>query len=34
MTVAVVIEFSARFQRYYSSTWYQTLTATYGFVRR
>jgi Ca-activated chloride channel homolog len=33
MTVAMVIEFSALFQRYYSSTWYQTLVATYGFVQ-
>jgi Ca-activated chloride channel homolog len=33
MTVAMVIEFSNLFQRYYSSTWYQTLVATYGFVQ-
>ena len=33
MTVAMVIEFSARFQSFYSSTWYQTLAATYGFVQ-
>ena len=32
MTVALVIEFSARFQQFYSSTWYQTLAAAYGFV--
>jgi Ca-activated chloride channel family protein len=32
MTVAMVIEFSNRFQRYYSQGWYQTLVATYGFV--
>ena len=33
MTVAMVIEFSARFQQFWSSTWYQTLTATYGFAQ-
>jgi len=33
ITVAMVIEFSARFQSFYSSTWYQTLVATYGFVQ-
>jgi len=33
MTVAMVIEFSNLFQRFYSSTWYQTLVATYGFVQ-
>ncbi len=32
MTVCMVIEFSARFQAYWSSTWYQTLTAAYGFL--
>jgi Ca-activated chloride channel homolog len=32
MTVAMVIEFSNRFQQYWGETWYQTLTATYGFV--
>jgi Ca-activated chloride channel family protein len=32
MTVAMVIEFSARYQAYYSSGWGQTLTASYGFV--
>ena len=31
-TVALLIEFSNRWQQYYSETWYQTLTATYGFV--
>ena len=31
-TVALLIEFSNRWQTYYSETWYQTLTATYGFV--
>ncbi len=33
MTVAMVIEFSARYQAYYSSGWAQTLTASYGFVQ-
>ena len=32
MTIAMVIEFSGRFQAYYSRTWFQTLQATYGFV--
>ena len=32
MTVALVIEFSGRLQRFWSETWYQTLTAAYGFV--
>ena len=32
-TVALLIEFSNRWQQYYSETWYQTLTATYGFVK-
>jgi len=32
MTVAMVIEFSARFQQFYSSTWYQTLAAAWGFL--
>jgi VWFA-related protein len=32
MTVAMVIEFSNLFQQYWSEGWYQTLTATYGFV--
>jgi Ca-activated chloride channel homolog len=32
MTVCMVIEFSARFQSYWSSTWYQTLSAAYGFL--
>ena len=32
MTVVLVVEFSARFQRYWSQTWYQTLTASYGFL--
>ena len=33
MTVAMVIEFSARFQAFYSSGWAETLTASYGFVQ-
>ena len=32
-TVALLIEFSNRWQSYWSETWYQTLTATYGFVQ-
>lgn len=32
MTVCMVIEFSNRFQYYYGETWYQTLTAAYGFL--
>jgi VWFA-related protein len=33
MTVALVVEFSNKFQSYYSETWNQTLTAAYGFVQ-
>ncbi len=33
MTVCLLIEFSAKFQWYGSSTWYQTLAASYGFVQ-
>jgi VWFA-related protein len=33
MTVAIVVEFSNLFQRYYSAGWYETLTAIYGFVQ-
>jgi VWFA-related protein len=33
LTVAMLIEFSARFQAFYSSGWAQTLTASYGFVQ-
>jgi len=33
MTIALVVEFSARFQNMYTQTWYQTLTAAYGFVQ-
>lgn len=32
MTVTLVIEFSNLYQRYWSETWYQTLTAAYGFL--
>lgn len=32
LTVAMVIEFSARYQAFYSSGWAQTLNASYGFV--
>ena len=33
MTVALVIEFSGRFQQFYSYGWGQTLNAAYGFVQ-
>ncbi len=33
LTVAMLIEFSARFQAYYTSGWAETLTASYGFVQ-
>jgi VWFA-related protein len=33
MTVCLLIEFSGRFQQYYTETWYQTLVAAYGFVQ-
>jgi VWFA-related protein len=33
MTVALLVESSARYQAYYSSGWAQTLTASYGFVQ-
>jgi Ca-activated chloride channel family protein len=33
MTVCLLIEFSAKFQWYGSQTWYQTLTAAYGFAQ-
>ena len=33
MTIAMVVEFSARFQQYYSAGWFQTLNASYGFVQ-
>lgn len=32
ITVCMVIEFSNLFQQYWSETWYQTLTAAYGFL--
>jgi len=32
MTIAMVIEFSNRFQRYYSNAWFQTLQLSWGFV--
>lgn len=32
MTVTMVIEFSNLFQQYWGETWYQTLTASYGFL--
>lgn len=33
MTIAMVVEFSNRFQQYYSYGWFQTLNAAYGFVQ-
>ncbi|HVW87344.1 MAG TPA: VWA domain-containing protein [Bryobacteraceae bacterium] len=33
MTVAMVIEFSNRFQSYWSMGWYETLQAAYGFTQ-
>lgn len=33
MTIAMVVEFSNRFQQYYSAGWFQTLQASYGFVQ-
>ncbi len=32
MTVCMVIEFSNLYQQYWSESWYQTLTASYGFL--
>lgn len=32
MTIAMVVEFSNRFQSFYSYTWFQTLQAAYGFA--
>ena len=32
MTIAMVIEFNALFQQYWSQGWYQTLVASYGFI--
>lgn len=33
ITVALVIEFSNLFQQFWSQTWYQTLTASFGFIQ-
>jgi len=33
MTIAMLVEFSNRYQQFYSETWFQTLAATYGFVQ-
>ena len=33
MTIAMVVEFSAKFQQYYSYPWFQTLSAAYGFLQ-
>jgi Ca-activated chloride channel homolog len=33
MTIAMVIEFSARFQQVYGPGWFQVLNASYGFVQ-
>ena len=33
LTIALVIEFSGRFQQVYSEPWFQTLQAAYGFVQ-
>jgi VWFA-related protein len=33
MTVCMVIEFSNLYQQYWSSGWYETLTASYGFLQ-
>lgn len=33
ITIAMVIEFSALYQNYYSGGWFQTLEATYGFAQ-
>lgn len=32
MTICMVIEFSGRFQSYWTSGWYETLQASYGFL--
>jgi Ca-activated chloride channel homolog len=32
MTICMVIEFSGRFQAYWTSGWYETLQASYGFL--
>jgi VWFA-related protein len=33
MTVALVVEFSNKFQSYWGRTWYETLTAAFGFIQ-
>ena len=33
MTICMVIEFSGRFQRFWSQGWYETLQAAYGFLQ-
>jgi Ca-activated chloride channel homolog len=33
MTICMVIEFSNRYQRYYSGPWFQTLNSAYGFLQ-
>jgi Ca-activated chloride channel homolog len=33
MTIAMVVEFNAQFQRYWGPGWYETLSASYGFVQ-
>jgi Ca-activated chloride channel family protein len=33
MTITMVIEFSNKFQRYYSQAWFQTLNASYTFLQ-
>ena len=32
MTICMLIEFSGRFQRFWGQGWYETLTASYGFL--
>src|SRR5579862_8789519 len=33
MTICMVIEFSNRYQQFYSEPWFQTLNAAYGFLQ-
>src|SRR5271163_1846974 len=33
MTIAMVVEFNAKYQRYWGPGWYETLSASYGFVQ-
>jgi Ca-activated chloride channel family protein len=33
MTVVLLVEFNAAFQRYYSNIWYQTISYAYGFTQ-